>query len=357
MAKLKVAVIGLGRMGAEPSNRLTGKIPNGWLPISHVEAIQSTEGLDLVALCDNDTERLKTLSNHYGINRTYLNSKHLIDEIHPDFLCIATRTLERSEIIQYACQNGVKVIYSEKPISRSLFDCREILDCVTNNNVVFGYGVNRRYHSVYRKAKKIIESGELGELQEIVIESGVNSLFWTHPHSVDTILFFADTTQIDFIQGSCTFQNAYELTDPKLIDNDPIIDNAFFQFSNGVKASINQVGGNNVRLACTKGILTIYSDGFHIEKITGSSITPRYFNNVEIIKMESLMSATETAFKELKEAVLFKKQIPITIQEIETGMVMLLGIIYSSLNDGKRIRPNDVPEDMIVTGRSGSLYA
>ena len=39
MEKLKAAVIGLGKMGAEPSTRLKGKIPKGWLPISHLESV------------------------------------------------------------------------------------------------------------------------------------------------------------------------------------------------------------------------------------------------------------------------------------------------------------------------------
>ena len=50
MEKLKSAVIGLGRMGAEPSKRLEGKVPAGWLPISHAEAILSIERLKLEAI-------------------------------------------------------------------------------------------------------------------------------------------------------------------------------------------------------------------------------------------------------------------------------------------------------------------
>jgi scyllo-inositol 2-dehydrogenase (NAD+) len=357
MKQLKAAVIGLGRMGAEPSVRLQGTVPDGWLPISHVEALQATEGLELLALCDNDDERLKRLSEHYGINQSYKEFKELIDDVHPEFLCIATRTLERDEIIKYACQNGVKIIYTEKPISRCLSSTKDILNVVKNNNVTLGYGVNRRYHAVYRKAKQIIASGELGELREIIIESGVNTLLWAHPHSMDSILFFAGSTAIDFIQGSCKYQNDYQPTDSLFIDDDPIIENAFFQFSNGIKASINQTGGHNVRLACTKGIITVYADGSYLEKITGTPKTPFYFNQSQVIRIQSQASATVTAFNELKEAFLYKKQLPITIQEIETGMSMLIGVVFSSINEGKRVKPENIPENMIITGRTGHLYA
>ena len=71
MIKFKAAVIGLGRMGAEPSSRLEGKIPNGWLPISHVEAILSTPGLELVALCDQDEHKLERFKTLYKIENGY----------------------------------------------------------------------------------------------------------------------------------------------------------------------------------------------------------------------------------------------------------------------------------------------
>lgn len=341
-------------MGAEPSKRLKDKVPPGWLPVSHAESILAIPQLELVAGCDPDEERRDRHGKYYGIEYLYADYKDLLDEIKPDFLTIATRTQDRTEIINYACKNNVKIIYFEKPVSRSLSGCRQVLRTISDKNVIIGYGVNRRYHAMYRKAKEVLKSGEYGALREVIVEYGKSNLFWTHPHSVDIILFYSECTEIEFIQGTCSFQNEYRPDSLTFIDDDPIIDNAYFLFKNGIKASINQAGGLNVKLACTNGTITIFSDGLFIEARKGKHT----FNETAIIKEPAQDGATVTAFKELIEVYNSKNATyPILLEEIETGLLMLAGVLFSSMLEGKRVLPTDIPEDMVITGKSGNFYA
>lgn len=353
MGKLKGAVIGLGRMGAEPSERLNNILPPGWLPLSHVEAILENEDIELVALCDNNKERLEKLGKYYNVTNLFVDAEKLIDEVKPDFLCIATRTLGRTDIIRYAATHNVSIIYIEKPISRSIKDCKLALDMCLKNNVLIGYGVNRRYHATYRKAKAILDSGVLGPLKEISIEHGRSALYWSHPHSVDLILYFANSTAIEYIQASCTYSTNYEFTNPMLIDDDPVIENAFIKFENGVSATITQIGGLNIRLSCEHGVMAIYGDGDSIEIRKGEL----YFDKVEHFKVDPSESATVTAFRELIEAFKLNTAAPISKEEIKTNMVVLNGIVYSSNNQGQRVNPSDIPEELLITGKSGEFYA
>jgi scyllo-inositol 2-dehydrogenase (NAD+) len=353
MVKLKGAVIGLGRMGAEPSARLQNILPQGWLPVSHAESIIENEDIELIALCDNDPERLAKLGKHYNVVNLYSDATKLIDEIKPDFLCIATRTLGRTDIIRYAAKKKVSILYVEKPLSRSVADCKSAMIICEENNVTIGYGVNRRYHGTYRKAKAIVNSGILGKLKSINIEHGRSALYWSHPHSVDLILFFAETTEVSSIQGSCVFSEDYISENPLFIDDDPIIENAFIKFENGITSSITQAGGLNVTLTCETGVITIYSDGESLEIRKGDV----YYNNVEQIELGDLESATVTAFRELVSAHLTGSSAPICKEEIIANMTILNGIVYSSNNDGKRVIPSEIPEDLIITGKSGNFYA
>ena len=354
MEKLKAAVIGLGRMGAEPSSRFEGKIPNGWLPVSHVEAIKSINNLELISISDVNKERLEKMSRLYNITNLFTDYKEIIDADEIDFLSIATRTEGRCDIIRYAAQKGVKIIYLEKPISRGISECKSTLQIAKENGVFLGYGVNRRYHHAYRKAKEIIKSGELGELIEINVEAGRANLFWSHPHSADLILFFSESTDIDFIQGTCSFQNDYKPKNDLFIDDDPIIENTFIAFKNGIKGTINLTGGLNVRLACSKGILTIYGDGSYIELKKGNI----YYTLHEVIKNEEIMeSATVFAFRNLIDSYLYNTPPLIEYKEIETGMYILIGTLYSSLSKGRRVEISEIPENLTVTGRSGNLFA
>ncbi len=343
-------------MGAEPSERLEGKVPHGWLPISHVESILAIPSLELIGLCDNDTTRLTRLSKLYNITNSYTDYTKLIDELKPQFLSIATRTKGRSDIIKYACENGVKILYFEKPICNSIEETKQCLNVIKNNNVIFGYGVNRRYHETYRKAKEIIYSGEIGEIKHISIEHGIGSLYWAHPHSVDIILFFSNTCDLEYIQGSCKYTNAYNPTNIFFIDDDPIVEHAFFKFKNGITANISPIGGLNTRIYCSKGVLTIYSDGSRLE--INDSPDSGYLKNAYNINIDIKKSSTMNIFTELID--LYSSDIiniPITINEVLTGMVMLTGIVFSSENDGRKIKPDNVPENIFVTGKFGNVFA
>lgn len=349
---MKAAIIGLGRMGAEPSKRLINVVPSGWLPISHAEAILNTPGLDLVSLCDIDPVKVKKYKELYGVSRGYTNYQTLIFEEKPDFLCIATRANIRKDIIEFAVNNGVKIIYAEKPLCNSLNQCYKIISLLKNNNVNFALGVNRRYHEVYIEARKIVNQGEIGELIEIIVENGHSNLFWTHPHSVDMILFFAQSIKIESISGICS-SLLHASNNDELIDFDPMVEHAHFNFTNGIRATILKSRGSNVRLAGTKGNLTIHGDGKFIEIYKGKD----YYYNRKIIRLDCTVSATMNIFTNLINCYFKKSEPIITLEEIETGMLMLVGIVQSSLNNGTKLYPDQIDKNIFITGRTGEHYA
>jgi len=341
-------------MGAEPSSRLEGKIPAGWLPLSHAEAINAIEQLVLTAFCDVDEERTARLAKLYNITNIFSNYEMLAEQCRPEFVCIATRTQGRVDIIQHFCNAGAKIIYAEKPLANSITSCKAAIASVADNNVLLGYGVNRRYHAAYRMVKEIITSGKYGKLSEITIENGRTNLLWTHPHSVDTILFFAQSTEVEWVSGNCSF-SASVGPDDLSIDDDPVVEHACFVFRNGIKATITTGGGWNVRLHCAGAVITIYSDGSWIEIC---EYAPNgYLKEPMVMHADIKESATITAFRELLAAYQTGSALPVANDEIVTGMSMLAGIVFSALHGGKKIAYADIPADLYITGKSGSFYA
>lgn len=343
-------------MGAEPSSRLNGQLPDGWMPISHLETFNAISEVCVTAICDRDEEKLNKYQQLYKVPNIYSNYQELINLEKPDIISIATRTEARPEIIKYACNNGVKGVYFEKPICRSIIDTREILYTAKKRNVILGYGVNRRYHAAYKKAKELIINGEIGTLREMQIEHGVSTLYWTHPHSIDLMLFFANNCEIDFIQADCVFTNNYIHTNNNFIDNDPIVNMAFVKFCNGFTARINTGIGLNTNLVGTKGVIKILANGskLHLHKIGQSP----YIMEHEEVPFKISDGATVTSFKDMINAI--KNGITeanISENEILVGMQILQGIMHSSLKNGQRVTLSEIPETMIITGKIGELYA
>ena len=352
---LRAAVIGLGRMGAEPSSRFDGKIPAGWLPISHAEALINTESIELVALCDNDEKRLTHFGQHYGIPKVYSDYRQMITDIKPDILSIATRTDVRCDIIRFGLEHGIKGFYAEKPISRSISDCRNILNQVDQHKAKIVYGATRRAMDVYSKAKEICWSGEIGEIEQITIEFGYAPLLWAHPHSVDLMTFFANSTSIKSIQGTCFIDE--NNIQSNIVDDDPLIENAYIVFENGIRATITQTRGFNIRIGCTKGILTIHGNGNSIE-INRTKVMTDYFHSVEEITVTPSKSGTQHLMEDLKKSVINNME-PTHIKpaEILCGQQILFGIVQSTLEGGRKITPGMLNEDLVVTGRTGVFYA
>lgn len=344
-------------MGAEPSTRLEGRIPGGWLPISHAEAVKGHPGLELVALCDTDEQRRSRFGELYNVQQMYSDYNKLLEEVKPEFVCIATRTEGRTDIIRRAIENGAKAIYFEKPLSRSVNEADSILQFAIKNNVKLGFGVNRRYHGMYRKAKEMVQSGIIGDVVEIIVEHDASKLLWAHPHSLDLILFFGGTTDLDFAQATCEFSEGYKPVNKKLVDDDPMVSNAFFRFKNGLKASLNCAGGLNTRIAGTKGILTVYSDGYYIHVTKEGTALPYYYTEAITEQPVIDKSATENVINELVAAVTENGKMPVTPQEIFTNSLMASGIVYSHLEGGRRVSVNEIPYDMVITGKSGNFYA
>lgn len=354
--KLTVGLIGCGRMGAKTPERVRQSVPKGWLPLSHAEAIESIKELEFIAVCDTDPDRLSWAAQTYNVANRYEDYKSLILEAKPDIVSIASRTVERCDIIKFAAENGVKGIHAEKPISRNMADCRRALETVSANDVKFSYGTYRRYMDIYRRAKELVKAGEIGELKEISIEHGKTMLLWNHPHSVDLMLYYSDCLDVHFVQAYC------DRTDPhcnsSFVDDDPIVEYAFVKFNNGVNGIITSASGLNTRLSGTEGTLNIVADGSWLELRKKSSTQTPYHLSVDKIFVQSELSGTQQAFLELISAITRNlKELSIATNEIAANQRILLALALSSILDSRKIDPLQLDESFTVTGKFGSYYA
>ena len=356
---LTAAVIGCGRMGARPSNRLQGAIPAGWLPISHTESIISSEQLKLIALSDVDRESLSEAGRRFGIEKLYTEYEELLAIEKCDIVSVATRTPIKSDIIKKVCASGVKGIYIEKPISNSIQECSSSLELLASNSCLVSYGVNRRFHEVYRKAKEFIQNGDIGELREVVVEFGRSPLLWTHPHSMDILQFFAgepDKVRAELFDDSV-------LRNGNTVDSDPVILSAQIVFKSGVRGTISQGSGFIVRLMGSSGTMTIHGDGAFIQTSSRAKHdNSDYFLEQKFYHPLSPQSATINAFDEMAKAISSTISIEdylacISPNDIENGMRMLIGCVWSHLNGSRYVDVNDTPSDLVVTGRAGELFA
>lgn len=335
--------------------RLEGKIPAGWSPISHIESFIQANGVELVALAETNIARLNWAGHHYHINSLYENYSELFREVTPDIIGIATRTPEKIRILMEACNYGIKGAYVEKPLANCLQSARVILDEAEKANMVVSYGVNRRYHALYRQARDIIRSGEIGELLEIVVEFSESSLLWAHPHSVDLMIFLSGQRPIE-AQAELRQDSVLKLSAIS-VDSDPVVSYAQFWFDGGVRGLIVRGGGCNVRINGTHGSMEIVSDGASLQLRKPSASQDGYFLLQQTIFPVVNRSATVVAIEELVGNLRGHSIASISHDEIYMGMQMLWACVFSYLQNGGKCRLADIPDDLVISGKFNNLYA
>lgn len=358
---IRSAVIGCGRMGAFTSVSVKKYSPKCWLPLSHIEALISCSDTFLDSICDINSELLKEVKFQYDIQNYFEDYSKLLEISKPELLCIATRTIERTKIIKDSIFTGVKAIHLEKPICNSMKQLDELSKLVKHHNTLLTYGTIRRYFDIYGKAKEIVDSGEIGDLKEIEVNFGSAKLFWTHPHSVDIILFFAGLRNILSVEAKLSDIIIGEAKD--LISSDPQIDEAKIFFDDGCLGKITNRLGMDVILYGSEGHLIVEGDGRRIvvRKLNRSKA---YFEKLDRVfenkydRQEGTMAAIECLVYQLRANKLTDQaKLVFDRDHIFKGQRILFGFVQSQIDGSRPVELNEIRDTINVLGKTGNLYA
>jgi myo-inositol 2-dehydrogenase/D-chiro-inositol 1-dehydrogenase len=143
--RVKMAVIGTGRMGSVHCRNLIRSIPEA----------------DLAAVCDIRLEVAQALAVELGIQRAVRDYHELLEDEEIEAVLIAATTTAHDYIIKDAAIAG-KHIFCEKPLALELDKIDSALEVVNRAGVKLQVGFNRRFDKNFQHAHDIVASGELG---------------------------------------------------------------------------------------------------------------------------------------------------------------------------------------------------
>jgi predicted dehydrogenase len=354
-APFTAAVVGCGWMGAEILDRPRPVLPPGWLPMGHAQAIRATPGLALLALCDSDRARLDRAGDSLGVAARYTDHRELLREARPDVVGVATRMPGRCRIIGDCIDAGVKAIHAEKPLGASLAECLTVLEPMRRRRIPFTFGTLRRFAGAYRRARAMVADGAIGTLRHITVEHGRDLLMWSHPHSVDLLLYFAGSFAVESAQATCAIPEG--AVRGNVIDADPTLENAFVRFADGIAGAITSGSGYDTRLDGSEGRLSILADGARLVLERRESDRSPYLAPAEALAFEAAASPSARAFRELVDALRTGAPTATPPDAVEAGQRLLMAIALSAAEGGHPVRPSEVPQDFTVTSRFGDRTA
>ncbi|MDC0276951.1 Gfo/Idh/MocA family oxidoreductase [bacterium] len=356
--KHSAAVIGCGRMGAFTSESVTRYAPSCWFPLSHAEAIKSHSRLSLAAMCDLDPDILERAVNKYQVENHYCDPGVLLEAERPALVGIATRTIGRASLIEQAAAVGTRAIHAEKPLCNSVAELQSLRALLAQDDFFFTWGAIRRFFGIYRKARELADSGHYGPLREIRVNHGSGPLYWTHPHSIDLLLFGAGERRLDGVQARLS--EVVTDCDPVRIDSDPRIVAASLYFDDGVVGHITQALGADFILSCAEAEIVVRADGACLELYgAGEGVYP-IARPLEVEEMQTgcgtrgpvsqLVACLEGDNTAMTANARIKRDI-IAAQQIAFAMVQ------SHLEGARIVDPMEVDPNMVILAKTGGRHA
>lgn len=141
--KLRVGVIGTGRIGRMHAQMLATQVP----------------GASLVAVTDSVTEQAETVGQALGV--PVWGTERLLADPAVDAIAICAPTQAHVDLVVSAAEAG-KAIFCEKPLSLDLAEVDRALAAVERSGAVLMIGFNRRFDPSHAAVRDAVASGAVG---------------------------------------------------------------------------------------------------------------------------------------------------------------------------------------------------
>ena len=154
MKKLKVGIIGAGRIGQVHAKSITYHIPQA----------------EILAISDIYEDGAAKVANELGIPAYYKDYHKILENPDIDAVLICSSTDTHADIACEAATAG-KHIFCEKPVDLTVAKIKKVIEAVDKAGVKLQIGFNRRYDHNFAQIKKLEQNGKIGKLQTIKITS------------------------------------------------------------------------------------------------------------------------------------------------------------------------------------------
>lgn len=226
-----------------------GLIGCGAICDGHMAAFETIEDASITAACDICKENLEKVCGRTGAVG-YSDYKKMLTEEKIDLAVITLPHGLHCEAACFAAENGIDV-FLEKPMAVSSEECKTIIDTCRKNGVMLWVGHLQRYMPANVFAKKLIDSGELGEL--VGFYEVRNGIYFTErrpkwfgqksmsgggimmnlgAHALDKLKYFSDS-EIEEVSGYIHMHDGLDCEDGV---------QAVVKMKNGVSGTVNLIG-------------------------------------------------------------------------------------------------------------------
>ena len=188
-APVRCAVIGYG------PHHVFGRAHGRW--------IAATPGLEWVAVCDTNPERLEAAKDEFRQLRAYDNVAEMLAEAEIDMVSIVTPHFTHAPIA-IECMRAGKHVVVDKAMCLTVAEATAMIEEGERNDVMLAVFHARRHDGNFRAIKETVHRGDIGEVFHIELTAGGyghprdwwyskkalsgGAFYYWGPHAVDWVL-------------------------------------------------------------------------------------------------------------------------------------------------------------------------
>lgn len=184
--ELSIGVVGLGYWGPNLARNFS-----------------QLDGCRLGGLCDKDDARLKKIRVMHPDVPRFGHFDDMLEDSSLDAVAVATPMRQHFPLSMAALLAG-KHVFVEKPFAASSAECVELIELAARKGLTLMVGHTFLYSAPIRMIRKIIDSGDLGEIHYIntqrlnlgLFQKDINVVWDLAPHDLSIILHLLGRTPV-----------------------------------------------------------------------------------------------------------------------------------------------------------------
>jgi len=133
----------------------------GFFAVNHLHAWASMEGVDVVAICDIDPDRLALIGDEFEIGNRYASAEAMFADGGFDAVDIATTVSTHRTLVEMAADHRVHAI-CQKPFAKTLTDARAMVAAFEAAGKTLMVHENFRWQSAVRRVIDELHAGTIG---------------------------------------------------------------------------------------------------------------------------------------------------------------------------------------------------
>jgi predicted dehydrogenase len=196
-----VALVGTG---ADPDDPDTDGFAMAY---RHARAYRRLDDCQIASCADIVEENARQFARTFDVpdERVFTDYETMLEVSQPDIVSVCVPPSAHADIVVGCAESGVvDAVHCEKPMAKTWRGCREMVEACESHGVQLTINHQRRFGTPFRRAKALLDAGEIGSLERV--EIGGPNLYDYGSHLFDLCGYVTDQTPVEWVLGQIDYR-------------------------------------------------------------------------------------------------------------------------------------------------------